>query len=194
MIEPPTPEQIATFSNALEAHFREAHRRAMQDAPICNPALEVACVGFRAWGDRILGVLVTPWFMNLVLTPAGSRETESVAFPSGAISFRRSDLQGLEPLMMCSLFSPMQDFADQEAALATARAALEGVFDAGLLDAVPAREVFPALPVARRESPAERAEHFRLREEVQDAACETPVSLDRRAFLLRARVAEKAAP
>lgn len=199
MTEPPSPgeiapAEIAAFSARLEAHFRATHRRTMQDEPICNPALEVACVGFRAWGERIFGVLVTPWFMNLVLAPAGSCETQSVAFPSGAIAFGRSDLPGFEPVLMCSLFSPMQGFADQDAALATALAALDGVFDARLLEAGPPREVFPALPAARRETPAERAEQFRLREAADAAARETPPRLDRRAFLLPGRTTEKAAP
>jgi [NiFe] hydrogenase assembly HybE family chaperone len=194
MTEPPGPEEIAALSARLEAYFHETHRRSMQDAPICNPALEVACVGFRAWGDRMIGVLVTPWFMSLVLATAGSRETESLAFPCGAIAFRRNDLPGFEPLLMCSLFSPMQDFADRDAALATARAVLDGVFDAGLLDAAPAREVFPALPAARRETPAERAEQFRPLEAAEEAARETPPRLDRRAFLLRGGTAGKAAP
>jgi [NiFe] hydrogenase assembly HybE family chaperone len=193
MTESPSAEEIAAFSARLQAHFLETHRRAMRDAPICNPALEVACVGFRAWGGRILGVLVTPWFMNLVLTPAGPRETESVALPCGAIAFRRSELAGLEPLLMASLFSPMQDFVDQDAALATATAAVDGLFDAGLLGAAAAREDYLAPPVARRETPAERAEQFRLLEAAHDPAGGAP-RLDRRAFLLPGRAAEKAAP
>ena len=65
MVEALQREEIERFSARLETHFRDIHRRVMADAPICNPALDVACVGFSAWGDKYLGVLVTPWFMNL---------------------------------------------------------------------------------------------------------------------------------
>ena len=34
-----------------------------------NPALSVEAVGFRPWDEHWLGVLVTPWFMNLWLMP-----------------------------------------------------------------------------------------------------------------------------
>ena len=34
-----------------------------------NPALAVEAVGFRPWGEHWLGILITPWFMNLVLMP-----------------------------------------------------------------------------------------------------------------------------
>jgi [NiFe] hydrogenase assembly HybE family chaperone len=186
MDEAPRREEIESFSARLEAYFRDIHRRVMVDAPICNPALDAACVGFSAWGDQNLGVLVTPWFMNLVLAPASSAATQSVAFPCGAIEFRLSDLPGLGPVAMCSLFSPMQEFAEQAGAIATAQAALDALLDPRLLDSAPAREAYPAAPDTRRETPAERAEKFRLAEAEQ----ETPkqkLQLDRRAFLLRGR-------
>ena len=41
------------------------------------------------------------------------------------VEFLAADLDGFDRLLMCSLFSPMQDFVDQEAALATAQAALD---------------------------------------------------------------------
>jgi len=185
MDEAPRPEEIADFAARLEDHFRDIHRRVMADAPICNPALDVACVGFCAWGDQKLGVLVTPWFMNLVLAPASSA-AQAVAFPCGAIEFRPSDLSGLGPVAMCSLFSPMQDFVDQEAAVATAQAALHGILDPRLLEGAPAPEAYPAAPESRRETPVERAEKFRLAE----AGQETPrqkLQFNRRAFLLRGR-------
>ena len=34
-------------------------------ADFVNPALAVEAVGFRPWEDHWLGVMVTPWFMNL---------------------------------------------------------------------------------------------------------------------------------
>jgi [NiFe] hydrogenase assembly HybE family chaperone len=192
MDEAPRPEEIARFSAHLEAHFRDIYRRVMVDAPICVAALDVACVGFSAWGDKYLGVLVTPWFMNLVLAPASSfAATQSVVFPCGVIEFRLNDLPGFGPMAMCSLFSPMQDFADREGAIATAQAALDALFDPHLLDRAPAPESYPTAPETRRQTPAERAEKFRLAEVEQEAPAE---KLNRRYFLLRGRAEDGKAP
>jgi [NiFe] hydrogenase assembly HybE family chaperone len=186
MDEAPQPEEIERFSARLEAHFRDINRRVMADAPICNPALDVACVGFSVWGDQNLGVLLTPWFMNLILAPVSFTGTQGVAFPCGVIAFRLSELPGFGPVAMCSLFSPMDDFGDQEAAIATAQAALDGIFDPRLLDGAPAPEAYPPAPDSRRATPAEKAEKYRLAEAAQTAPKEKP-QLDRRAFLLRGR-------
>jgi [NiFe] hydrogenase assembly HybE family chaperone len=198
MDKAPQREEIADFAARLEAYFRDIHRRVMADAPISSAALDVACVGFRAWDYKCLGVLVTPWFMNLVLAPVSSfAATQSVVFPCGAIEFRLSDLPGFGPMAMCSLFSPMQEFADQHGAIATAQAALDALFDPRLLDSTPAREATPAAPNARRETPAERAEKFRLAEaerEIQDSAPKEKLQLNRRFFLLRGRAQDGKAP
>jgi hypothetical protein len=80
---------------------------------------------------------------------------------------------------MCSLFSPMQDFVDQDAALATARAAVAALMDEAALAQVPETEIYPVAPEAPRETPTERAERYRQRE-----SAEAP-RMDRRAFFLR---------
>ena len=41
----------------------------MQGMPFVNRALRVEAVDFRAWDDHQVGVLITPWFMNLILLP-----------------------------------------------------------------------------------------------------------------------------
>ncbi len=78
----------------------------------------------------------------------------------------------------------MQEFADQQGAIATAQAALDALFDRRLLDGAPAPEAYPPTPQFRRQMPAERAEEFRLAEAAQ-AAPKEKLQLNRRAFLLR---------
>ncbi len=102
-----------------------------------NPALAVEAVGFRPWGEHWLGILITPWFMNLVLMPRvgakwqpiGERETRHYVFPAGVFEF----IGGRDPMLgdyqACSLFSPMFAFTAQPDARATAVAALEALFD-----------------------------------------------------------------
>lgn len=127
-------DKAAEFSRRLEQVFGEIHATRMRDVPVLNPTLRVTAVGFHAWQDQWLGVMVTPWFMNLMLLPeaqewdaldAGAKQIHT--FPSGDYEF----VLGFEPAIgayqSCSLFSPMFQFAHHEAALATARACLDAV-------------------------------------------------------------------
>ena len=125
------------LTQGLEQVFNLVQRERMQGVPVLHPALRVQCVGFEPWGDYCLGVLVTPWFMNLVLL-SGEGETwadlsigEKVehVFPSGAYEFIVGEETGAGRYLMCSLFSPMFEFANQEAAVATAEAVMQGLME-----------------------------------------------------------------
>jgi [NiFe] hydrogenase assembly HybE family chaperone len=179
--------EVLELSARLEAHFQQVYLRAMADVPICNAALAVASVGFRPWRGQAFGVVVTPWFMNIVLAPlqgalpilAAPGATQSVSLPCGKVDFLVADLDGFGRLLMCSLFSPMQDFIDQDAALATAQAAVAALMDEATLTQAPEPEIYPFAPETPRETPGERAEKYRQRE-----SAEAP-RVDRRAFFLR---------
>lgn len=42
----------------------------MRDLPVYNEKLSVEAIGFRLFGDAaLLGVVLTPWFMNLIMLP-----------------------------------------------------------------------------------------------------------------------------
>jgi [NiFe] hydrogenase assembly HybE family chaperone len=123
----------------LEAAFRDICVQRMQGLPFVNPQLRVEAVGFRRWEGRWLGVLITPWFMNLVLLPDDpgrwrtlpQRAEASYSFPAGVFDF----IGGFEPAIgefqSCSLFSPVFEFDRHDVARATAEAALAALFDAG---------------------------------------------------------------
>ena len=123
---------------ALQARFESIWRGPMADVPLLNPALAVQALGFRPWGEHWLGLLLTPWFMNLVLLPRlperwrviGERESRHYVFPAGVFEFIGSHDPVLGDYQACSLFSPMFEFADQASAEATALAAIEALFDA----------------------------------------------------------------
>ncbi|WP_298424424.1 [NiFe]-hydrogenase assembly chaperone HybE [Rhodoblastus sp.] len=125
--------ECARLVEGLEAHFRLVHARAMKDVPICNEILGVASTDFRVCGDWAVGVVVTPWFMNVFAAPLAAPvatapgETQRLALPAGEVDFLASDLDGFGRLLSCSLFSPMDEFVDHEAAVATARAALDAL-------------------------------------------------------------------
>ncbi len=123
---------------ALE-HLINFYRRAalaMKGLPIYNPTLAVEGVGFRDFQGRQAGVIVTPWFMNLTVLPGAADravwrngETTRLAFPSGAYDFVVSEIEDFGPIGTCSLFSPMLDFADHEAARVAAQAAADSLFE-----------------------------------------------------------------
>jgi len=125
------------FTEGLEVHFRRIERERMQGLPLLNTALQVKAVGFRHWQDRCLGVLITPWFMNLMLLPAEGDDWEELQIgdkqlhqlPSGPYEFILGEEAGIGRYLICSLFSPMFEFADQATAVATAEAVMQGVMD-----------------------------------------------------------------
>jgi [NiFe] hydrogenase assembly HybE family chaperone len=131
------PFSVANPTARLEAAYRTIHSERMQGVPMLNPALGVAAVGFAEWDGRWLGVMVTPWFMNLMLvprdpvawTPLRIGAKRKYALPAGEYEFIGGNDPEIGEYQMCSLFSPMFDFADMETATLTAKLALEALLD-----------------------------------------------------------------
>jgi len=123
-------------SARLNAASRAAAQR-MEGLGIVNPALEVEAVDFLPWHDHWLGVMVTPWFMNVVLLPrlrsrwqslpvGGKRKVE---FPAGVYEFIGADDAIVGEHQTCSLFSPMHEFENHAAARLVAQLARAALFD-----------------------------------------------------------------
>ena len=144
-VSPASPEQelALQLTRKLEAVFGRIERERMSDIPILNKSLRIAAVGMRPFGEGWVCALVTPWFINLMLLP----QTQDVAeawgrasvgtkvghdFPAGTFEFICGGDDELGPYRMCSLFSPVLQFENQEAALATAESALAALFDENL--------------------------------------------------------------
>ncbi|MCQ4188618.1 [NiFe]-hydrogenase assembly chaperone HybE [Methylocystis suflitae] len=149
----PAREAAAACAGArLADHYRRVHE-AMRDLPICNPALEIEAIGFRPYGAQALGVILTPWFMNLMICAADAEELppkapgETACWPltAGRVDFVVGRLEGFGRVDSCSLFSPMDDFADHAAARAVAVAALDELFDPAFAEARAAAARRPAL-------------------------------------------------
>ncbi len=151
----------ASLTAELEATFDRIRVERMADVPILNNAITVEAVGFEPLGegDEFIGVLITPWFMNLMLVPAdpdvpaaeSPGETSLRSFPAAEFEFIAGFEEGFGHYRMCSLFSPMFDFADHEAATQTAAAVMEGIMR-------PREESQAAPPTSR---PMSRRELFR---------------------------------
>ncbi len=127
------------IGEALAALYRKIEATAMRDAPICNAALQVTAIGFRDFESYAVGIVLTPWFLNLVAAEMRPGAIAAIPlgafrlhFPAGSIDFTVTELAGFGKLASCSLFSPLFEFPNQETACATAQAALEAVFDDNL--------------------------------------------------------------
>jgi len=121
-------DRAIDLAHGIETVFRRIESTTMAGVPILNPALSVRVIGMRPFEAEWLCVLTTPWFMNLMLLPdvpgestpaAGTKST--VTFPAGRFEFIQGHGGDIGAYRSCSLFSPMFEFADQEAAEATAR-------------------------------------------------------------------------
>jgi [NiFe] hydrogenase assembly HybE family chaperone len=145
-------------SARLESAFVRIWKTRMEGLPFLNPALRVEAVGFRPWEGEWLGALVTPWFVNLVLTPGEGEWTalpaggeRIVTLPAGGFRFVSGHDEEVGEYHACSLFSPAQAFADHETARAVAAAALEALFDPGNDEKARTLDAPPRAPVSKRD-------------------------------------------
>jgi len=123
------------IQHTLEARFNAILAERMHDMPVINPALKVQALAFERFNGDWIGILLTPWFMNLLLLPGNNADWAALApgrkfdraFPYGAFEFTVADESGLGRYALCSLFSPMFQFEDQAAAVAAGAAALQAL-------------------------------------------------------------------
>ena len=116
----------------LEAHYRHVWESRMRDLPFVNAALAVEAIGFQRVEGDWLGVVITPWFVNLVLVYGGGQlwgdipagERRYLNLPCGTLQFLADDDPDLGPYQYCPLIAPVSVLPD----MATARqAALEAL-------------------------------------------------------------------
>jgi [NiFe] hydrogenase assembly HybE family chaperone len=163
----------------------------MQGLAFVNAAIGVEAIGFAPWRHYWLGVMLTPWSMNLLLAPRDADawrrlppgEKRRYTFPAGAFDFIGAREEAIGEYLMCSLFSPVLEFADHATARQTALLAREALFD-------PANAEAPEPPPGESAPPRFGADPFDARAPLAelDAGLATPAS--RRDFL-RARIPER---
>jgi len=164
-------------SERLAHAYRRVEQR-MQGLGFLNPALVVEAVGFAPWEGRWLGVVVTPWSINLALAPLDPAAWRAIrkgdklryAFPAGAFEFIGATDDDVGELQICSLFSPALQFDDQDSARLVATLAREALFDPAHAEAVDPRAgpaLSPPGPVAQLarnvEAPLSRRDVLRAR-------------------------------
>lgn len=123
-----TDGDAIVWRQRFETTFHRIQTERMDGVPILNRALVVEALGFERFMDARLGVLITPWFMNLVrVSPAGTAlpgETQARHLPCGVLPFTGAREDDLGAFESCSLFSPMFEFSAQEEARVVAEEVL----------------------------------------------------------------------
>ena len=114
---------------ALIEQFRRIDA-GMQDLPIYNDKIAIEAVGFHLFGDaELLGVVLTPWFMNLITLPiepapmkmAEIGRTVRVMLPAGDRAFVVGGDEMIGLYKAHSLHSPVLNFTLPGQAQAEAR-------------------------------------------------------------------------
>ena len=181
--------EAAVIAAKFEETFERIRVERMAGVPILNPALSVAMTELRDWEGFHAGVLVTPWFINVVLIARQEEDESPVTgtkkcflLPAGSFEFIRceeGDLgeeDGLGGFWMCSLFSPALEFGDMETAVEVAEASLAALMDgeAGEAEDEDMQRIWRGELPEAEEVPAEDA---------RDDAESRPRQVSRRAFL-----------
>jgi [NiFe] hydrogenase assembly HybE family chaperone len=165
----PPPVRAATVcaedpTAFLTEHYCQLWQTQMRGLPFVNPALQVEAIGFVRHAGDWLGVVVTPWFLNLFLIngggslwgdiPAGQRRY--VALPCGALQFIADDDPVIGLYQYCPLIAPVTAIASMDEARQAAQDALGAALTA------PTELVAPA-PEGKMDSVAEPARRGFLR-------------------------------
>lgn len=147
---PGPTDPASALGERLQAIYRGIAAGPMRGLAVCSPGLEVQAVGFRLHAGFAVGVVVTPWCMNVVqaavpggpaLPVARPGDSRAVQLPAGTVELIVGELPGFGRLDAASLFSPMSGFEGPEATRQTAAAALAALFE-------PPAEAAPAVAPA----------------------------------------------
>lgn len=158
-----TDTATESLRQRFESVFGAIAETRMAGLPVMNPALSVAARGFEPCGEHRVGVLTTPWFMDLILIPSDApprRVGEKATFtlPSGTYECVWGYEDGVGGYWCCSLFSPMFQFADWDTALTATDAALAELLKPEETEAPPKSPTYSRRDLFRRRADAgERA-------------------------------------
>jgi [NiFe] hydrogenase assembly HybE family chaperone len=115
--------QTSISSAALGGRYRDIYEQRMQGLPFINTELSVEAIGFRQFENFEIGVLITPWFMNLTLLPGTDIDANinqgrkiNVIFPGGEIEFTTAQDDELGLYFSAVLFSSVENIPDQATA------------------------------------------------------------------------------
>ncbi len=149
--------------------YRRIGAQRMQGLPIFNPHLNVEAVGFTPWQGRLLGVLITPWFINLVLLPDAQDDWSELAsgtaevweLPAGEYEFTVTADDAIGVHQSLSLFTTVIDFPDQQTARAVAQEIMERILTSDVQPETKRVKSLNELPTRVLDKPVSRRDLLR---------------------------------
>ncbi|MES9868847.1 MAG: [NiFe]-hydrogenase assembly chaperone HybE [Sedimenticola sp.] len=125
------------IAGRIERCFNRIHTERMQGLPIVNDELSVQALGFQSWNGHQVGIIITPWLMNLIMMPMSEEEWGDLLldskrefdFPSRSVTFVLTEFDGLGRCMSSAIHSPMNGFPDQAGAVSVAERFLQELMD-----------------------------------------------------------------
>ncbi len=171
------PAYAQAPSAILETVFARIGRERFAGVPLLNPALHVEAIGFARTEAGWTGIMLTPWFMNLMILPASGTAWQPlglgcrrrIELPAGTFEVLGGDEAEIGPYLYCPMFSTMSVFADQATARATAEELRRHLFSAA------------TAPLIRRRNPTGLQWH--AEPTVEDEPDGAPSQASRRRFL-----------
>jgi [NiFe] hydrogenase assembly HybE family chaperone len=138
---PPIRPAVARSDNPsafLEQHYQHVWQTRMRGLPFVNSSLEVEVIEFVRHEGDWLGVIVTPWFLNLFLLSGGGSLWSDIAagerchvqLPCGRLQFIADDDPDIGPYQYCPLIAPVSELPDAGTAHQAALDALKAVLTA----------------------------------------------------------------
>lgn len=186
-------ETAPQICQRLEHCYTEIEQQRMQDVPVLNRLLQVKAIGFEPWRGYQLGVIMSPWMMNIMLLPGEASldsmrcgEKTHINLPSGDYEFVRGEESSIGPYLSCSLFSPVFEFEQQSVFEQTGTAALEALMEPANREQLGFEEWPEPPPAEGDEAEAESNEQAAVMATSEEAP-PSPAAMDRRGFLRRLR-------
>ena len=113
-------------------------REQTESAGPVNPLLSFASIGFTRCRGDWLGVVITPWFMDLVLLPGGGNlwgdipagQRRYVDLPHGTVAFTAAEETCIGAYQHATLVASVASLPDMAAAVALANQVMFGIADA----------------------------------------------------------------
>jgi [NiFe] hydrogenase assembly HybE family chaperone len=124
---------LKALTRQIEEVFLNIEQEQMQGIPLLNPALQVQTVGFQSYEERTLGIIITPWMMNLLLLPAEDEDWSELKLgdknhhrlPANEYRFMVNEIDGIGICQTHSIYSPMHEFMNQDHAVAAAESFMQ---------------------------------------------------------------------
>ncbi|MCU7796793.1 MAG: [NiFe]-hydrogenase assembly chaperone HybE [Candidatus Thiodiazotropha sp. (ex Myrtea spinifera)] len=125
--------ELDPLTQRIEETFTRIEQEQMKGIPLLNPNLKVQTSSFQLFEERIVGIVITPWLMNLILFPAEGEdwsnltlgEKQTHRFPANEYRFMVNEFEGIGQCQTHSLHSPMHEFMDQDHAVAAAESFMQ---------------------------------------------------------------------